>query len=269
MPRATSSTALLRACHPGPASAVTALAVAFAAGSGLGVAGCAVLLLAVGSGQLVIGWTNDLVDVERDRSVGRSDKPLVAGDVSEQVLRRALGVAGAVTVVTSLACGWRAGAVHLGLVVGGGLAYDLGLKRTVWSFLPYLVAFGALPAVATLSLADAAWPPWWVMFASGLLGVGAHLVNVLPDLADDDATGVSGLPHRLGGGPVRVLAPVVLGVATALLLWGPAGGPQALRWGLALLVPVIVLATVCRRGKAPFYGAIAVAAVDVVLLLTS
>src|SRR3712207_7375206 len=30
------------------------------------------------------------------------------------------------------------------------------------------------------------------------LGVGAHLLNVLPDLEDDAATGVRGLPHVLG-----------------------------------------------------------------------
>ena len=36
----------------------------------------------------------------------------------------------------ALACGLLAGVVHL-VAVGGGWAYNLGLKRTVLSFLPY------------------------------------------------------------------------------------------------------------------------------------
>ena len=53
--------------------------------------------------------------------------------------------------------------------------------------------------------ADRAWPPAWMMATGAVLGVGAHLLNALPDLADDDATGVRGLPQRLGAGRVRVL----------------------------------------------------------------
>ncbi|WP_137122638.1 UbiA family prenyltransferase [Segeticoccus rhizosphaerae] len=267
MPWAKTTVALARACHPGPTLAVTALAGVFAAGSGLGAARCAVLLLAVGSGQLVIGWTNDLVDAGRDRLVGRTDKPLVTGELEAHLVRRALGVAAGVTVVASLACGPWAGLLHVFLVVGSGLAYDLRLKRTGWSFLPYLVAFGTLPAVVTWTLPQPAWPAWWVMAASGLLGVGAHLVNVLPDLAADAATGVAGLPHRLGGPRVRALTPVVLCAATALLLLAPPGPPSAL--GLASGAVVLLLALVSIRGggKTPFYGAIAIAAVDVVMLV--
>jgi 4-hydroxybenzoate polyprenyltransferase len=258
--------ALVRACHPGPALAVTVLAGVFAAGSGLGVARCVVLLVAVGSGQLVIGWTNDLVDAGRDRLAGRTDKPLVTGELDQALARRALAAAGVTTVAASLACGPWAGAIHLLLVVGGGLAYDLWLKRTVWSFLPYLVAFGSLPAVVTWSLPHPAWPAWWVMTASGLLGVGAHLVNVLPDLVADAATGVVGLPHRLGRSRVRALAPVVLCAATGLLLLAPAGAPTGLGLASGAVVLVFALVSIRGRGRTPFYGAIAIAAVDVVML---
>ena len=50
--------------------------------------------------------------------------------------------------------------------------------------------------------------------AGALLGVGAHLVNALPDLADDEATGVRGLPHRLGPRWTPPVATAVLVLAS-------------------------------------------------------
>ena len=44
---------------------------------------------AVLAGQLTIGWGNDLVDAERDRQVGRADKPLAHGELSTAAVRLA------------------------------------------------------------------------------------------------------------------------------------------------------------------------------------
>ncbi len=160
-------------------------------------AAIALVVLAVLTGQLSIGWSNDLIDLPRDRAVGRTDKPLVDGSVSERSARLACGLALVATVPLSLANGWLAGVVHL-VVVAAGWAYNLGAKATAWSWLPYAVAFGALPAFVSLAAEPDAVPPLWLPLAGALLGVGAHVVNVLPDLADDAATGVRGLPHRIG-----------------------------------------------------------------------
>ena len=196
--RPASALPLLRASHPGPTAAVTALTglLAVAAGHSLGTG--AVVTAAVATGQLTIGWSNDLIDAARDRQVGRADKPVARGEVSEVGVRVALVVAAVLCVALSLACGPASAAVHLVLGVGSGWAYNLGLKRTAWSAAPYAVAFGALPAVVTLALPEPQLPPVWMVVAGALLGVGAHLLNALPDLADDAATGVHGLPHRLG-----------------------------------------------------------------------
>lgn len=258
---------LVRASHPLPSLAVTALTAVFAVGAGLPPSRLVVLLVAVVSGQLVIGWTNDLLDAGRDRAAGRADKPVATGALPVSTVRTALVSAAGVTVVASLAYGWLAGAVHLVLVVGGGLAYDAGLKSTPASFVPYLVAFGALPAVVTLGLADPAWPPGWVMGAAGLLGVGAHLLNVLPDLDQDAATGVVGLPHRLGPRWLRVAAAALLAGATALVLLGPAGAPTWFAWAGAGVAAVVLTTSVRARGRGAFLGAIAVAAIDLALLL--
>ena len=102
----------------------------------------------------------------------------------------------------SLLSGWRAAAVHL-VAVLLAWGYDLGLKSTVWSVVPYTVSFGLLPAFVTLGLPGAPWPPWWATAAGALLGAGAHFANVLPDLDDDLATGVLGLPAPAPARPSR------------------------------------------------------------------
>src|SRR5665647_2949905 len=80
------------------------------------------------------------------------------------------------------------------------------------------VAFGMLPAVATLSASPPRWPAAWALTAGGLLGVVAHLANVLPDLGDDVATGIRGLPHRIGARATALTAAAILLTASAVIL---------------------------------------------------
>jgi 4-hydroxybenzoate polyprenyltransferase len=260
--------ALLRACHPQPTVAVTGLTTVLAAAAGAGPATAAILLAAVLTGQLSIGWSNDLLDVRRDAASHRRDKPLATGAVTAR--RVALATAGAValTVPLSLALGPGLGALHLLAVVGGGWAYNLGLKRTPLSFLPYAVAFGALPAVAVRAAGGSA--PAWLVAAGALLGMGAHLFNVLPDIDDDRATGVRGLPVLLGPGRTRVVGCALLLAAAAVLVLAPPGPPGAWAWaGLLAAAALAVGAAAIDRGgpaRLPFQLALAGAAVDVVLL---
>ncbi|WP_026875809.1 UbiA family prenyltransferase [Jiangella gansuensis] len=260
------TTGLIRACHPEPTAAVTALSGLLAARLGHGPGGIALVVAAVLAGQLTIGWSNDLVDAERDRAVGRTDKPLAAGRVSARTVRLALSVAGGACVVFSLALGWAAGMMHL-LLVGCGHAYNLALKRTALSWLPYAIAFGCLPAVVSLALDPPEWPPAWMIGAGALLGVGAHLVNVLPDLEDDAATGVRGLPHRLGSVRTRVAAVIVLVGASLLVVLAP-GKPPWWSWVGLAVVAFLAGAALRGRGSTPFRAAMAIALVDMVLLVS-
>ena len=260
--------ALLRACHPGPTVAVTTVATLLAVGAELDPLHVVLVGAAVLCGQLTIGWTNDVVDSERDRTVGRADKPVAAGEVTRRTTAVAAVTALVACVVLSAALGWRAALCHVVLLVGSGLAYDLGVKSTVWSWLPYAVAFGSLPAVPTLAQDPPVLPPWWMVAAGSLLGVGAHLVNVLPDLEDDAATGVRGLPHRLGAQVSRWAAAVVLLAASACLLVAPADAGGAWRW-LVLAVSAVLAAVVALgQGRTPFRAAMVMAVVDVALLVT-
>ena len=267
--RVVSPLALLRASHPAPGLAVTVLTALLATGAGHDLRSGALVTAAVAAGQLSIGWSNDLVDEARDRQVERPDKPIARGEVTAATVRRATALALVACVVLSLACGWRSAGVHLLLGVGSGWAYNLTLKRTTWSPVPYAVAFGSLPAVVTLALPGHALPAWWVVLAGALLGVGAHLLNALPDLADDATTGVRGLPQRLGGPTVRLVAPVVLLAGSATAVLGPGTPGSAGPWIAFGACVALAVVAMTGRGRIPFIAAIAIALVDVVSLVTS
>lgn len=265
---------LLRAAHAAPALAVTLFATAYAAGPADAGAGRSLLVLAaVLTNQLSVGWSNDWVDAPRDLAVGRADKPVVSGEVTPTALRTAAFLALAACVPLSLALGWRAALVHAVFVVAAW-AYNLGMKSTAWSWLPYAVAFGALPSVATFAAPAGGAAPWWATAGGALLGVGAHLANVLPDLEDDAATGVRGLPHRLGRRWTAVGAAAVLLVAVLVAVLGPSGPPGTAGW-LALVGAVllagsgVVVARTHPRSRWPFTAAMAVAALVVVLLVAT
>ena len=256
---------LALSCHPGPTVAVTVLTALLAMSAGHPLGRGVLVTAAVLAGQLSIGWSNDLVDARRDRAVGRTDKPLASGEISDRTIRFACGAALFACVVLSLACGWASGLVHLTLGVASGWAYNLWLKRTAFSPLPYAVAFGALPAVVSLALPTPVWPPPWMVVTGALLGVGAHLLNALPDLADDEATGVRGLPHRLGAPVVRWLAPAVLLAGSVVAAYGP--GPDAVGLGLLAASVALAVVAVVGRGRLPFVAAVLIALANVVSLV--
>ncbi len=261
--------ALLAAAHGGPALAVAAIAGMLALRSDLDPLDAAVVTASVLAGQLTIGWGNDLRDLPRDRAVCRAGKPLVTGALPVGRVVRALAVAGLACIVLSALAGWRSGLVNVVLGAGAGHAYNLGLKSTRWSWLPYASAFGTLPSVVTLAGPAPAWAPLWMTGAGAALGVAAHLLNTLPDLADDERTGVRGLPHRLGEHLSRTLAVVLLAAASLLAVFGPDGSPPAWTSAVLALVAFLMVLTAAAHGRAPFRAAMAVALLDVVLLVAA
>lgn len=225
---------------------------------------------AVLAGQLSVGWLNDLLDAGRDASVGRRDKPVAAGAVSRKLVAVATITAAVTAVCLSLLSGVDATLVHV-VMLCSAWAYDLGLKATAFSVAPYALSFGLLPAFVTLGGPGAQWPPLWLIAAAALLGSAAHFANVLPDLEDDAATGVRGLPHRIGraasAGTAAALA-VLTGVVLAV---GPPG-PVTVAGLVAVPLSVAILVIGRVRGRRPgsranFNALLAVAVVDVVLLI--
>ncbi|WP_040918855.1 UbiA family prenyltransferase [Saccharomonospora glauca] len=263
--------ALVRASHPEPAVVVTVVAAVLAASVGRDGAGVLAVAVAVLAGQLSVGWLNDFLDAERDRLAGRRDKPVVTHAVSRRALAPATVVAAVVCVPASLASGLAAGMVHL-LAVASAWSYNLGVKSTPLSVLPYALSFGLLPTFVVLGLPGSPPPPWWLPAVGALLGAGAHFTNVLPDLAADAATGVRGLPHRIGAVGSRIAAAALLLTASVLLAVTTTAEPL-----VAVGLPAVaaaVLVTGFLRGRrdgsrAPFRAVLVVALLDLVLLLAA
>jgi 4-hydroxybenzoate polyprenyltransferase len=268
--RGVTTRALALATHPGPAVAVTVVAGLLALAAGVPAGRAALVTVAVLAGQASIGWSNDWLDADRDRAVARADKPVVQGAVAPTLLRTLAVGSAAAAVVLSLLLGLVPGLLLL-VLVASGWAYNAGLKRTAVSVLPYVTGFGALPAGVVAAAPGAPPAPWWLVTAGAALGAAAHLANVAPDLEDDLATGVRGLPHRIGARGSAVTGAVVLGVASLVLVLGPDGPPTAAGWaGLALAVPAVVVAALAgtpRFRRLAFPAVMLLTVLDVVLLL--
>jgi 4-hydroxybenzoate polyprenyltransferase len=260
---------LVRACHAPPTLTVTVVITAFAIVAGRG-AGSAWVAAAVLCGQLSVGWSNDYLDRARDEAANRSDKPIPSGDLPARVVAIGAVLALVADIPLSLASGWRAGLVHLA-GVAAAWGYNLGLKSTWLSALPYAIGFGALPAFVVLGLPGHPAPPAWLVVAGVLLGVGAHFANVLPDMDDDIALGVRGLPHRLGPKRSVLVAGVLLFAASVVLAFGPKSGPGVAGVigiiGAGLLLAIGWAASRRPASRLPFQIALAVAVLDVALLL--
>ncbi len=264
--------ALALSTHPGPTIAVTAVAVILGIGVGLDLPRLVLLGIAVLAGQASVGLSNDWIDAERDTAVGRTDKPVARGDITADTARSAAWVTAAVGLLVMAPLGPWAAFAHATFMFSAW-TYNLGLKNTRVSVLPYIVSFGVLPLVITLSLEQPAIAAWWVMAAGALLGIAAHFANVLPDLADDAATGIRGLPHAFGQRASGVIIFLALAAASTLVAFG-AGAPSPVLltgfgFGIALAVAGAVLVLTRPASRLLFRLIIAAALVSVVMLAAS
>jgi 4-hydroxybenzoate polyprenyltransferase len=262
--------ALLRSSHPVPAAGVTLVAILLGVAVGLEPWRVAVLGAAFALNQLSVGLSNDWIDADRDRAAGRTDKPVALGQVSVPLVRGVAIASAVASAIVALPLGPAAAGVHL-IVLISAWSYNAGLKNSAASAVPYLVSFGLLPLVATLALPDPAPAAWWAMSAGALLGLAAHLANVIPDLDDDRRTGIRGLPHRLGGRLATIVAGTSLLAAAGALAIGVGLTTVTGVIGFALSIAVsaaAVLFGLIRPGsRAAFRLIILAALIDVSLLI--
>jgi 4-hydroxybenzoate polyprenyltransferase len=227
---------LVRCSHPEPVFAVTAAVgiLALAAGRGWTTIWAVTAVLA---GQLFVGWTNDYLDQDLDREVGRTDKPIATGEVPARRVRNAAIIALAACLPLSLANGLAAGSVHL-FAVGVATAYNAWLKFTPASVLAYAIGFGIVPAFVTLGLNPGHLPPDWATVGAALLGSGAHFTQGLPDMEADRRLGAQGLPQLLGRTGSTLAAALLLAGSALAVLLGPGhpGELQLVALGLTLLM---------------------------------
>ena len=187
---------LLKASHFGPTLIVTAISWFFAAhywweGPAY------VIAFGVFTGQLVVGWSNDLYDYKDDLMHNRQKKPLVAGVISQSYLKRWLTFMVPFSFVANLLgpLGFKAGLVYM-FGISMGVAYNFYFKFNVFSWFPFALAFAALPSCIAISKDIT--PPVWMWLGGALLGSAAHFINVIKDMDQDRASGIGGAPQRIG-----------------------------------------------------------------------
>ena len=207
---------LLRASHFGPNLLVTFISLFFALlywweGPAI------VIAIGVFCGQLVVGWSNDVIDYKDDLLHNRQKKPLVSGQISLRLLQNCLRVMTPLAIVINLfgPLGFVGGGLSV-LAIGLAVAYNFYFKFTIFSWLPYAIAFGALPSCMALSKEQA--PELWMWLGGALLGTAAHFLNVVKDMDEDRVSGIKGLPQKLGTKASVVTAIALIAAALALIL---------------------------------------------------
>ena len=207
---------LLRASHLGPNLLVTFISLFFAQlywweGPAL------VITFGVFCGQLVVGWSNDIIDYKDDLLHNRQKKPLVSGQISLRLLQNCLRMMLPLAIVINLfgPLGFVGGGLSV-LAIGLAVAYNFYFKFTIFSWLPFAIAFGALPSCMALSKGQA--PELWMWLGGALLGTAAHFLNVIKDMDEDHVSGIKGLPQRFGTKASTASAITLIALAVAVIL---------------------------------------------------
>ena len=207
---------LLKASHFGPTLIVTSISWFFAAhywweGPAY------VIAFGVFTGQLVVGWSNDLYDYKDDLMHNRQNKPLVSGVISQSYLKRWLTFMVPFSFVANLLgpLGFKGGLVYM-FGISMGVAYNFYFKFNVFSWLPYALAFAALPSCIVIS--KDVTPPVWMWLGGALLGSAAHFINVIKDIDQDRASGIGGAPQRIGKRNSIVVAALLIALGLSTLV---------------------------------------------------
>ena len=205
----------LRAAHFGPTVIVTATTFLLAL-SQYSLFDALRVAIAIFAGQLVVGWSNDFIDAPLDIAAQRTKKPIVSKEIDRDQLRKSIVVALVAALLLSLFSPLRiTGTLIHFLGILSATFYNLKLKSTILSPLPYLVSFGSLPWAIYLSAGNH--PPLWLFIDFMLISVAFHFFNVLKDFQWDIEQGILGLPQRLGRNASLIIS--ILLVTTAILVF--------------------------------------------------
>ena len=176
-----------------------------------------VIAFTVFTGQLVVGWSNDLYDFADDQKHQRMNKPLVSGVITEKYLRSWLIFMVPFSFLANILgpLGFKGGLLYW-LGIGFGVAYNFYFKFTFLSPLPFAFAFAILPSCIAIS--KEVTPSLWMWLGGALLGCAAHFINVLKDLEQDRQSEIRGLPQILGKKASIAIAVVLSVIAAALVV---------------------------------------------------
>jgi len=147
--------------------------------------------------QFAIGTANDVADAPRDR-LGRPHKPMVAGLVELRQAGAVFLVAAGIGLVAAASVG--AAPLAVGIVgLTDGLVYDLRLKGTALSWLPFAVGVALLPVYAWIGATGGLPAAFWGIVAMALLaGAVLAVANAIADIEHDRQAGAASVATILG-----------------------------------------------------------------------
>jgi len=270
----------LELLHPIPSLLTTLAAVGLAWIFGIGPGDvrswwiASVMLLA----QFSISALNEWADADLDRRAGRR-RPIPLGLLSRGT---ALNVAvdcalGAFLLATISGLG-ALSLLLVGIGVACGWAYDLWLKPTPLSFLPFAIAFPLMPVWIGLIAGRPASALQLLFLGGAPLATAIHLADSIPDRERDQAAGLRTLAVVLGRPGAELLtaglllAGSLVSIVALLNHAGSSGFKFATLVGAAAWVGLSLAAGSQRGRSAPVVGkwfviaAAALAAVPLVVI---
>jgi 4-hydroxybenzoate polyprenyltransferase len=202
--------------------------------------------------QAGIGAVNDLTDAGAD-ATGKPAKPIPGGLVA----RRHAAIVAAVSIGVGLVLSAPSGPGMVAIALVGltvGLAYDLRLKGTAWSWLPFALGLPLLAVYAWYGGAGSLPAPFVVLVPVAVVaGAALAIGNASADLERDRASGVTSIATALGAERAWRVEAALLGavglvaLVSAVVIGATAG--QLAIVGVAALVPVG--AALAGRGRSP------------------
>jgi len=149
--------------------------------------------------QFFIGLTNDILDQPFD-SIAKPTKPLISGVVKPWTAYILAVILSLLIVVFGLQINNLA-FTSLLFVVFLGLSYNLGIKRTVWSWVPFALFIPTILICARLANGNGVISNnliFWVYPLGLLLGPALNMANQMNMVEESAASGEKSLLHVLG-----------------------------------------------------------------------
>lgn len=243
----------VRLVHPFPSLLDAVVTGAIAAIAGGSPVICLRLAIAMFCLQAAIGTVNDIMDAaaDTDRKLG---KPIPAGTVDPSAAR----LVAAAALAVGLALSALSGPAVLAIAILGtaiGFSYDLRLKGTRWSWLPFALGIPLLPVYAWLGGSGGLPEAFLILLPMAFLaGAALAYANALADLERDRAAGTMTVATGLGregtwrtGAALQVVVAVV-----AVTMIAVVGGDVRALVAALVAAGLIVLGLALGRSDDPW-----------------
>jgi 4-hydroxybenzoate polyprenyltransferase len=146
--------------------------------------------------QATIGVGNDICDYNIDK-ISKPWRAIPAGHIN---YKSAILLAGLLFLLSLIFCSLISiiSTFLLATGIGVGLLYSVILKRSVFSWIPYALAYPSLPIWVWISLGSFKWELLLLNILAFPLVLGIHMINQLRDFDEDTILGVRGFVQYLG-----------------------------------------------------------------------